>query len=362
MPAADRIIARFRHVQGDFGLDVDLNWPVRGVTALFGHSGSGKTTLLRCIAGLERALDGYLSVAGELWQDDGASLFLPTHQRPLGYVFQEPSLFAHLTVRQNLEYGQKRSRGAATAELLDQAVALLGIAPLLARMPAYLSGGEQQRVGIARALASNPRILLMDEPLAALDMQRKAEILPYLERLHKELALPIVYVSHAVDEVARLADRVIVLEGGTVRAQGSVTEVFARTDLYFAQGDDAGVVLDALLDQDDAAYHLSRLSFPGGAVWVRRIDEALGSQVRIRILARDVSLSRTRQHETSILNILPVRVVAIETDIGSGQTLVQLDASGTALLARITRRSQDALGLAAGMSIWAQIKSVALLR
>ena len=377
MDSTDRIIARFQHSYTDFNLDVDLNFPAQGVTALFGHSGSGKTTLLRCIAGLERPRQvnvrgthprgaasraGYLSVAGEVWQDDTTALFLPTHQRPLGYVFQEASLFPHLNVKQNLQYGQKRALAPVTNNLLDQAVTLLGIAPLLARMPAHLSGGEQQRVGIARALASNPRILLMDEPLAALDLQRKAEILPYLERLHKELAVPILYVSHALDEVARLADRMIVLVEGRVQADDTTTAVFARADLYLAQDEDAGVVLDATLDQHDLHYALSRLNFTGGVIWVRHIAEGVGSKVRMRILARDVSLTRVQQRDTSILNILPVRIVAINQDRHPSQVLVQLDASGTTLFARITRRSLDAMGLKPGESMWAQLKSVALLR
>ena len=211
------IEARFRLDWPNFSLDVDLSLPVRGVTALFGHSGSGKTTVLRCIAGLERAPQGRLVVAGEVWQDTGR--WVPTHQRPIGYVFQEASLFAHLTVMGNLRYGMKRTHGAPQAGV-DQAIALLGIGHLLDRKPGTLSGGERQRVGIARALVTSPRLLLMDEPLASLDLKRKQEVLPYLQRLHEELDIPVLYVSHAPDEVARLADHLVLLDEGQVRASG----------------------------------------------------------------------------------------------------------------------------------------------
>lgn len=212
----DGIQARFRLDWPGFRLDVDLTLPGRGVTALFGHSGSGKTTLLRCIAGLERSPQGFLSFKGEVWQD--AATWLPTYRRPLGYVFQEASLFPHLTVMGNLRYGLRRVTAGQRAHL-EQAIELLGIAPLLKRRPDRLSGGERQRVGIARALAVNPRVLLMDEPLAALDHQRKQEILPYLERLHDTLAIPVLYVSHSPDEVARLADHLVVMEDGQALAR-----------------------------------------------------------------------------------------------------------------------------------------------
>ncbi|MDP1536360.1 MAG: molybdenum ABC transporter ATP-binding protein [Burkholderiales bacterium] len=239
------ILARFRHGYPGFTLDVDLELPSRGVTALFGHSGSGKTTLLRCIAGLERTANGYLAIDGTLWQD-GAS-FLPTHRRPIGYVFQEASLFPHLSVRGNLEYGAKRAQslpareggaGGGRANLCRPAsadfshiVELLGIGTLLDRKPERLSGGERQRVAIARALLTAPRLLLMDEPLAALDLARKNEILPYLERLHDELEIPVLYVSHAPDEVARLADHLVVMDGGRAVAQGPLADVLSRIDL-----------------------------------------------------------------------------------------------------------------------------------
>ena len=233
------IQARFQVIWPGFTLNVDLDLPGRGVTALFGHSGSGKTTLLRCLAGLERHSTGSLHFKGEVWQDSTRSIFRPTHQRSLGYVFQEASLFPHLSVRKNLEYGRKRVNSGHKVSL-DHAVELLGIGHLLDRMPDRLSGGERQRVAIARALATSPELLLMDEPLAALDLKRKSEILPYLERLHDELDIPMFYVSHSPDEVARLADHVVLLAEGRVVAAGGLRETLARLDLPTAFTEDAG--------------------------------------------------------------------------------------------------------------------------
>ena len=354
------IDARFQLTLSAFTLDVDLSLPARGITALFGPSGSGKTTLLRCIAGLEYAPGGRLSVKGEVWQD--ASHFLPTHRRSLAYVFQEASLFAHLNVRQNVDFGLRRVPRGQRRFALDQAIEWLGIGALLSRMPATLSGGERQRVSIARALATSPQLLLMDEPLAALDHARKNDILPYLERLHDALDIPVLYVSHSPDEVARLADHMVVLDAGRVIADGALTEVFSRPDLPLAQGEEASVVLDAVIAQHDPAYHLSRLDFAGGALWVRNSGDPVGKAVRVRILARDVSLTLAPQTNTSILNILPAHIVRMNTDLHPAQTLVWLEAGGAPLCARITRRSADTLGLQPGMPVWAQIKSVALLR
>jgi len=254
-----QLLARFKLDRPGFSLDVDLDLPARGVIALFGHSGSGKTTLLRCIAGLEHAPDGRLSLNDEVWQD--AERFLPTHQRPIGYVFQEASLFPHLTARGNLEYGMKRAASRMDRPALDHIVELLGIGSLLERRPDQLSGGERQRVGIARALAVKPRLLLMDEPLAALDLARKQEILPYLERLHEELEIPVLYVSHSPDEVARLADHIVVMRDGRAVAAGPLTETLARLDLPIQLGEDAGVVLDAVVAERDTQWQLARATF-----------------------------------------------------------------------------------------------------
>jgi molybdate transport system ATP-binding protein len=354
------ISARFGLKLGEFRLDAGFEAPGRGVSALFGPSGSGKTTLLRCIAGLERAPDGYLAVNGEIWQDDSRGIYLPTHRRPLGYVFQEASLFPHLDVRRNLEYGWKRIPAAQRRVGFDQAVELVGIGPLLARDPARLSGGERQRVAIARALLVSPDLLLMDEPLAALDLASKRDILPYLERLHDELSIPVLYVSHSPDEVAWLADFMVLMEGGKTVASGPLKAMLTRLDLPLAHGDEAGVVIDTVVGEHDETYHLTRLDFAGGSISVARQPHAVGHPLRLRIHARDVSLALERHADSSILNILPAKVVEI-ADENPAQVAVRLDAGGTLLLARITRKSSVLLGLEPGMAVYAQIKSVALL-
>ncbi len=354
------IQARFQVVWPGFTLDVDLNLPGRGVTALFGHSGSGKTTLLRCLAGLEWHNTGLLHFKGEVWQDSQRGVFLPTYQRSIGYVFQEASLFPHLSVQKNLDYGRRRVNGRHKVSL-DHAVELLGISHLLDRMPDRLSGGERQRVAMARALATSPELLLMDEPLAALDLKRKREILPYLERLHDELEIPVFYVSHSPDEVARLADHVVLLAEGRVVAAGGLRDTLARLDLPATFTEDAGVVIEAVVADHDENYHLTRLDFAGGSIFVTRRQETIGYRLRFRIHARDVSLALTRAEGTSILNLLPVTVIEIAHADTPSHVLIRLDAGGAPLIARITRRSLDHLGIAPGQPMWAQIKAVALL-
>jgi molybdate transport system ATP-binding protein len=353
------IHARFKLVRNDFTLDVDTQLPMRGVTALFGPSGSGKTTLLRCIAGLERAA-GVLSLDGEMWQDD--TRFLPAHRRPLGYVFQEASLFPHLSVRANLEYGLKRIAPGARKLKLEQVVAWLGLSPLIERSdPAQLSGGERQRVAIGRALLTSPRLLLMDEPLSALDTRSKQDILPYLERLHRELDIPVLYVSHALDEVARLSDHLVLLEQGRVIASGALGETLARLDLPTAHFDDAGAVIEATVAEHDEVYHLTRLGFSGGSLWVGKVERGIGSRVRARVLARDVSIATQAPQGSSISNILNARIEEIR-DEGADKVNVRMTVGESqVLLSRITRRSRDQLGLTVGMDIFSQVKSVALI-
>lgn len=353
------IVARFRCDFDNFRLDVALTLPAQGVIALFGHSGCGKTTLLRCMAGLQPA-EGHMEVNGHRWQDAHQSL--PVHRRPLAYVFQEPSLFPHLSVRGNLNYGWRRVPRDQRRIGFDQAVAWLGLAGLLERMPAQLSGGERQRVAIARALLTSPQLLLMDEPLSALDRQSKQDILPYLENLHRTLAIPVIYVSHSTAEVARLADHVVMMDNGRVVAEGPLQDTLARTDQPFALEEDAGVIVNATVRQHDAHWHLCRAEFQGGSLWVR--DEpglAVDRPVRLQVLARDISLALAPNHDQSIQNLIPARVTGIAADQIPGTSLVRLAAGGTPFLARLTSRAAHQLQLTEGKDVWMQIKTVAIV-
>jgi molybdate transport system ATP-binding protein len=354
------ISARFQVEHGDFSLDVDLELAGRSVTAIFGPSGCGKTTLLRCVAGLIRARGGRLRLEGEVWQDDSAGVWIPTHRRPLGMVFQEPSLFAHLSVQKNLEFGMKRTPAVSVREF-DTIVAMLDLRPLLSRRPMHLSGGERQRVAIGRALLVRPALLLMDEPLASLDDPRKLEVLPYIERL-REVEVPILYVSHSLEEVARIADHLVLMKGGRVVANGPLASTLTRLDLPTAEADDAAAVLEAVIGEQDDRYQLTRVDFAGGSLWMGRVDRPLRSPVRARVQARDVSIALTAPVGSSIINILPGELVQI-ADAGPDRVNLQvlIGASGSVLLARITRRSRDALGLAPGMRVYVQIKGVVLM-
>ncbi len=355
--------ARFCHAYPGFRLAVDLALPMRGVTALFGASGSGKTTLLRLIAGLERAADGYLSLGDSVWQD--ASVFLPAHQRPVGVVFQDARLFPHLTVRQNLAYGRRRVANTSLSRSPggrgeEEMAEWLGIDHLLTRKPDRLSGGEAQRVAIARALLTEPRILLMDEPLAALDADRRTEILPYLERLHAEADIPIVYVSHSFDEVVRLADHLVLLDDGGVVAAGGLMELTTRLDLPLAHRPEAEAIIEAQVVEHDAEFHLTCVGFTGGRLWLSLHDAPVGSTVRVRVRARDVSLTQAPQIGTSILNILPAVLMDLAGE-GDSQVVIGLDVGGTRFLSRVTRKSVSLLGLAPGTTVYAQIKGVAIV-
>jgi len=359
----ERIIeARFRKQAGDFQLNVDLSLPSDGITGLFGESGSGKTSLLRCIAGLDRS-EGHLTVNAETWQDEVH--FIPVHQRPLAYLFQEASLFPHLSVRRNLEYGLRRVDSDRKRISLGQVIDWLGLGQLLGRDPSRLSGGERQRVAIARALLTSPALVLMDEPLSALDHRSKQEILPYLEKLHTELEIPVIYVTHSPDEIARLADHLVVLERGQVIAQGPLRETLARTDLPVRLGDDTGVVIEATITGKNSDWHLAEASFAGGELWVPDMGKACGEALRIRILARDVSIALEAHTDSSIINILPARITGIAEDNHPAARLVGVnigkDESITPMVARVTGRSVDTLALSKGMSIWIQVKSVAVI-
>ncbi|OOH79517.1 molybdenum ABC transporter ATP-binding protein [Pseudomonas koreensis] len=357
------IDVRLNIAYSGFSLDVDLNLPGRGVTALYGHSGSGKTTCLRCIAGLERADHGFIQINDEVWQDSDNGIFVPPHKRALGYVFQEASLFPHLSVLANLQFGLKRIAKSQRRVDMAQATELLGIGHLLERHPQHLSGGERQRVGIARALLTSPKLLLMDEPLAALDSQRKNEILPYLQRLHDELDIPVLYVSHAQDEVARLADHLVLLSDGKALASGPIGETLARLDLPMAMGDDAGVIIEGQVSAYDAQYQLLSLQLPATEMSIRvtHAPMKVGQTLRCKVHARDISLTLQNSEFSSILNRLPVTVVSEQPADNAAHVLIRLDAGGTPLVARITRYSRDQLGVQPGQQLWAQIKAVAVL-
>jgi len=350
--------ARFHLQRGTFTLDAAFCVPASGVTAVFGPSGCGKTSLLRAVAGLERCKEGYLKIGDDVWQ--AGTRFVAPHHRALGYVFQEASLFPHLSVRRNLEYGYRRVPVGDRRMSFDQAVDLLGLESLLVRQPAHLSGGERQRVAIARALLTSPRLMLMDEPLASLDAKRKADLLPFIERLHEELTMPVLFVSHAPDEVARLADHLLLLEAGKVLADGPINDVLTRFDLPLAHDQEAGAIIEATVSGYDETYHLTRLKFAGGEFTLAREVSPPGRRVRLRVLARDVSLTLAHQPDTSILNILPACVEAL-VDESKAQLMVRLSVGGSPLLARITRKSATVLALAPGKAVFAQVKSVALL-
>lgn len=365
---ADRaaIEAKFYGPLGDFHIDVAFTAPGYGVTGLFGPSGCGKTTVLRCIAGLNR-LSGKLRVDGELWQDDASGTFLKTYQRRIGYVFQEASLFQHLSVRENLLYGSKRAKEDGPAPIsFDDVVAMLGIGHLLGRAPGALSGGERQRVAIGRALLSRPRVLLMDEPLAALDRMTKEEILPYLEALRENLSIPIFYVSHDMSEVERLADTLVLLDKGRVAALGPLSELQSDPALPLLRMPEAAVMLEARISAIDENYTLTSLDIAGGTLVVPGRRGKLGKRCRIRISASDVAFVRGPVPETSVLNYLPVRIVSITPPNGDDPQLNLVaalgeDGTGARIVGRITRKSRDVLMLEPGSQVYAQIKSVALL-
>jgi len=359
-----RIDAAFRGTLGPFQLDARFSVPATGITALFGPSGCGKTTVIRCLAGLQNLPGSTCVIDGEVWQD--ASRFRLPHQRPIGYVFQEASLFAHLSVRHNLSYGAPRGAIPPHASTIsfEEVIALLGLTHLLDRAPHNLSGGERQRVAIGRALLSQPKLLLMDEPLSALDHDTKAEILPFLERLHAQLSLPVIYISHDITEIERLADHLVLMREGHVVAAGPLQVVQSDPALPLAQARDAAVSFDAVVESHDATYGLVSLRVDEGRLLVPAPPMAVGRRQRLRIAASDVSLARSAPQASSILNVLPVCIVS-RSQAGPGEVLVVLalgeQGQGARMLARITRRSWDQLALTEGEAIFAQVKGVSLV-
>ncbi len=353
-------LTRKNHSEAVFSLDVDLSLPGTGITAIFGHSGSGKTTLLRCFAGLDRPVQAQIQVNGEVWQ--GRDVFVPVHKRRIGYVFQEDGLFPHLNVAQNIAYGIKRTSRKPDAEMYEQVVSILELSRLLAHFPSQLSGGERQRAAIARALLINPDVLLMDEPLAALDRQRKQEILHYLEQLKRNVQIPVFYVSHSMNEVTRLADHVVILQEGRVLSQGSVTDVFSSVLLPEQLEEDTGVILEGEITEIDTQWHLARVTQGGAYLWVKDAAFELHQLVRLRISARDISISLSHAPDSSILNKLEAKIIEIHPLPGEAMSLVALQCGAWKLVARLTDKSVFQLKLTPGLPVWAQIKSVAIVQ
>jgi len=332
-----------------------------GLTAFFGRSGSGKTTLVNLIAGLATPNTGRIEVSNDVLFDADKGINLPPERRRVGYVFQEDRLFPHMTVRSNLTYGQRFRNKATKRHYLDDVTDLLDIGALLDRRPAGLSGGERQRVAIGRALLSSPDILLMDEPLASLDSARKSQILPFIERLRDDVGIPIVYVSHAIDEVVRLADTMVIMDNGSTVAAGPVEDIMSRLDLRPLTGRyEAGAVFPVTVAGEDKTYGLTKLAFPGGRLWVPALNQAMGYKMRVRIRARDVSLSLSRPIDSSFLNVVEGNVMEIRPDSGP-QTEILLDV-GTPLIARVTRKSVAAMRLQPGTKVFALIKAAAIDR
>jgi molybdate transport system ATP-binding protein len=355
--------AKFYNELGGFTLDVDFKAPAKGVTAIFGPSGCGKTTVIRCIAGLIRVKDGYCKIDGEIWQTpDGA--FVPTHKRPLGYVFQEASLFPHMSVRRNLLFGAPKEKPKDRPAIdFDEVIDLLGVRHLLDRAPSNLSGGERQRIGIGRALLTQPKVLLMDEPLSALDRKTKSEILPFIEKLRDHFALPIFYITHDMSEVERLADQVVLIEKGRVVAVGPLEDVESDPASSLAVSREAAVTLHGVVTDFDEKFGLLNLAVPGGKLAAPAPPSYVGEPRRIRILARDVSLAREAPRRSSILNVLPARIVSIKAlDRYEALAVVTLgeQGDGARLLSRMSRKSSEELGFREGQNVFVQVKYVAL--
>jgi molybdate transport system ATP-binding protein len=355
-----RLIARFDVDYTNFHLQVDVDVPTAGITAVFGQSGSGKTTLLRCLAGLERSPTGFMQVGDEVWQDESRHRYEPISRRRIGYVFQEPRLFPHLSVRSNLTYGFNRTPVPDRRLSVEQVVEVLGIAHLLDRRPHKLSGGEQQRIAIGRALLTSPKLLLLDEPLSSLDSQRKREIMPFIQGLYRELNIPVVYVTHSLHEILQLAQVVVFLRAGKSVASGSLNEVFSRLDLHRQLGPQLiGTVVDAVVAQHEQEFGLTRLELHGHPLYVPFQSRKSGETVRVHILSSDISLAiESCHHQTSALNVFPAIVTEMR-EIDKVTVDVRLDV-GCPMVASITRKSAATLGLRPGQRVYAHIKSVAL--
>jgi molybdate transport system ATP-binding protein len=358
-----------------FTLDLDLVIPAQGVTAIYGASGSGKTSVLRCLAGLEKVENCELSFRGQVWQN--RNKFVPTNQRAIGYVFQEASLFPHLTAGANLRYALTRARPGNALTTFADVVELLGLLTLLDQYPDQLSGGERQRVAIARALLINPQLLLMDEPLASLDHQRKQELLPYLERICHQFNVPVIYISHSLWEVSLLADHIVMLDAGKVTKSENFLAAINKPDFPISQQESISSLLQCKVMEHNQNWGLTRFTLKGmdkpevaeslaakkvqpHSLWLPQCDLAPGQEVRLNILASDVSLSLSHHEDTSISNILPVTIISMES-LPHGLLMLQLQLGDAILRAKLTQRSVDRLGLTIGEKVWAQVKSAALI-
>ena len=357
------ILSRFRVQYQQFGLDTELEFPDEGVTVIFGRSGSGKTTLLRCLAGLERSSTGYMKFGDQVWQDESQNTFVPVHHRPIGMVFQEARLFPHLSVRDNLNYGHRRIAPDQRKITFEQVTHLMDLDPLLDRRPQKLSGGEQQRVAIGRALLTSPRLLLMDEPLSNLDAQRKQDILPFLIRLRQEMKLPIVYVTHSLSEVLQLVDTLILLQEGKSVAIGPANEVLSRLDLAGKTGPSTlGSVLTTTVSGHETEFSLTRVQYRNQSLYIPEQPLKVGSSLRVHLLAQDISLALGKSEiPTSVLNTLPATVLEIgPMDTPGSSVNLKLDV-GEPILATITRKSLAHLQLKPGMQVYANVKAVKMV-
>lgn len=359
MSTESRLLIQLQLQRADFSLNLDLEVPDQGVTVLFGPSGCGKTTTLRCVAGLEKA-HGRVQLRNKVWQDSHSQTFLPTWSRRLGYVFQEASLFEHLTVQANLEYGLKRL-SFPNSQALQEAIDLLGIAPLLQRQVQDLSGGERQRIAIARALATQPEILLLDEPLASLDISRREEILPWLEKMHQGLNIPVLYVTHSLNELTRLADQVVLMNAGQSLLQGPIMQVLTDPICASTLGQEAGTLLAGVVTEIDDKFKLTGIDLAIGRVWVSE-SYPLGSSVRVFIRANDILISSEKILSSSAQNQFLGHIQKIAQDTQSAQALLTIHCQGQVLLARITHKALHDLGLAAGSAVFCLLKSVATRR
>lgn len=357
------ILGAFRLTKGNFTLDVEFDFPSSGITAITGASGCGKTTLLRCIAGLENAVIGDFHINGECWLDSQKNIFTPPNKRIVGYIFQDAALFPHMSVKQNLEYAYKRRNVDQHTIAWDDVIDSTGISKLVERNIGNLSGGEKQRVAIARALLSNPDILLMDEPVSSLDKKSRASITKLIGKIHNEHNIPIIYVSHDLEEISQLADRVMCIENGKVTDIGKVNDILSSFDKSFSHEETAHTIIQGEVVDYDRNYHLAKISFAGGSLFISSPSIKRNSNVKLQIYARDVSISIKKPTGTSILNIVQASIIEVCPKKDShGQYIIKLDANDAILLAHITQRSLEDLKLEVGLGVYAQIKSVSVRR